>query len=146
MKKGFAFFVAIFMLFAFSGTVLAVEPSIVGVWSMPILKGKDKGKERAQVEIFEKNGVYSGKIVKLSALPANALCKACKDERKNKPLMGMLLLWDLKKEAGRYLGKVYDFDEGKEYKCSLTQVSPNKLMVTASLLFFSESHYWMRVK
>ncbi|MCK7509031.1 MAG: DUF2147 domain-containing protein [Desulfobacterales bacterium] len=39
--------------------------------------------------------------------------------RKDKPLMGLLVLWDLKKEAGRYVeGKVYDVDEGKEYKCS----------------------------
>ena len=146
MKRAFVFIMAIFILFAFSGVLPAAEPSLVGMWSMPILKGNDKGKERAQVEVFEKDGVYYGKIVKLSTRPANALCKACKNERKNKPLMGMLILWNLKKEAGRYLGKVYDFDEGKEYKCAVTQISPNKLMVTASLLFFSESHYWTRVK
>ena len=58
MKKGFAFVVAIFMLFAFSGVLTAAEPSMLGVWSMPILKGQDRGKERAQVEVFEKNGVY----------------------------------------------------------------------------------------
>ncbi len=61
--------------------------------------------------------------------------------------MGMLILWDLKKEAGRYVGgKVYDVDEGKEYKCTLTQISPDKLKVTACLLFLCESHYWTRVK
>ena len=146
MKKMFVFIVAFLMVFAFSGLLHAAD-SIVGVWSQPILKGKDKGKERAHVEIFEKDGVYYGKIVKLTTVPANALCTKCKKERKDKPLMGMLILWDLKKEAVRYVeGKIYDVEEGKEYKCSLAQIAPDRLKVTASLLFLSESHYWTRVK
>jgi uncharacterized protein (DUF2147 family) len=146
MKKVFVYGMAILVLLAMHGVSPAAEQSLTGVWSMPVLKGSDKGKERAQVEIFEKDGIYQGKIVKLSKAPANALCKACKDERKNKPLMNMLVLWNLKKEAGRYLGTVFDFDAGKEYKCTVTQISQDKLMITASLLFFSESHYWVRVK
>ena len=102
MKKTFVFVIAIFILFAFSGLLQAADPSIVGVWSLPFLKGKDKGKERSNVEIFEKDGVYYGKIVKLSpGVPANALCITCKKDRKDKPLMGLLVLWGLKKrQAG----------------------------------------------
>lgn len=147
MKKTFIFILAAFTLFAFSGLSQAADPSIAGVWSMPILKGKDKGKERANIEIFEKDGAYYGKIVKLSNVPANAVCTKCKDEKKDKPLMGMLVLWNLKRESGRYTGgKIYDVDEGREYKCSLVLVSPDRLQVTASMLFISESHYWTRVK
>lgn len=147
MKKMFVFILTGFLLVAFSGWSQAADPSIVGVWSMPILKGKDKGKERAHVEIFEKERVYYGKIVKLTIVPANALCAKCKKERKDMPLMGMLILSDLKKEAGRYAqGKVYDFEEGTEYKCSLSQVAPDRLKVTACLTFLCESHYWTRVK
>jgi len=105
MKKMFVFIVAFLMVFAFSGLLHAAD-SIVGVWSQPILKGKDKGKERSHVEIFEKDGVYYGKIVKLTTVPANALCTKCKKGRKDKPLMGMLILWDLKKKpAGMLKGK-----------------------------------------
>ena len=147
MKKTILILTALIFVMIFSVTSYAAAPSIVGVWSMPILKGKDKGKERFNVEIFQKDGIYYGKIVKLSTMPANALCKACKDEKQDKPLMGMLVLRGLKKEAGRYVdGKVYDVEEGREYKCSMVLVSPEKLQVTASLLFFSESHYWTRVK
>jgi len=147
MKKPFVFVIAVFMLLAFSGVSPAADPSIIGVWSLPILKGKDKGKERSQVEISEKDGVYLGKIVKLSTVPADALCTKCKKDRKDKPLMGMVIVWDLKREAGRYAeGKIYDVEEGKEYKCSMALMSPDKLKVTASLLFLSESHYWTRVK
>lgn len=147
MKKVLVFTTAFMMLFVFSGLSQAAEPSVAGVWSVPLLKGKDKGKEGSHVEIYEKDGVYYGKVVKLVSVPADALCTHCKRERKNKPLMGMLILWDFKREAGRYVGgRVYAVEEDKDYKCVMTLVSPDKLQVTASLLFVSQSHYWTRVK
>lgn len=147
MKKITMVLMALLLVASFLPAGYAADPSIDGVWSVPILKGKDKGKERSQVEIFEKDGIYYGKIVKLTSLPENALCTKCKKERKDKPLMGMLMLWNLKKEAGRYVeGKIYDVEAGKEYKCSIAQITPDRLKITASLLFLSESHYWTRVK
>ncbi|HPI51598.1 MAG TPA: DUF2147 domain-containing protein [Smithellaceae bacterium] len=147
MKKILIAFLALLLVASFLPAGHAADPSIAGVWSLPVLKGKDKGKERFQVEIFEKDGVYYGKIVKLTSLPENALCTKCKKERKDKPLMGMLMLWNLKKEAGRYVeGKIYDVEAGKEYKCSIVQITPDRLKITASVLFLSESHYWTRVK
>jgi uncharacterized protein (DUF2147 family) len=147
MTKRLIFLAVLLTAFVFTGIGQAADPSIIGVWSVPILKGKDKGKERSNVEIFQKDGVYYGKIVRLSTVPANALCTTCKDDRKDKPLMGMLILWNLQKEGGRYIdGKIYDVEDGKEYKCSLSLATPDRLKVTASLLFLSESHYWTRVK
>ena len=148
MKKGFMLFMVLIFCVAGVMPVWATDGSITGVWSMPVLKGKDKGKERLQVEIFEKDGAFYGKIVKLSSgMPPDAVCKACKNERKDKPLMGMLVLWEMKKESGRYVdGKVFDVDEGKDYKCSMALVTPEKLKVTACLLFLCDSHYWTKVK
>jgi len=147
MKKIMMALMTLLLMASFLPAGHGADPSIAGVWSVPILKGKDKGKERSQVEIFEKDGVYYGKIVKLTSVPENALCTKCKKERKDKPLMGMLILWNLKKEAGRYVeGKIYDVEAGKEYKCSIAQITPDRLKITASLLFLSESHYWTRVK
>jgi uncharacterized protein (DUF2147 family) len=148
MRKVFVFAVAVCMLFAFPGLSLAADPSIVGVWSVPVLEGKNKGKERSHIEIFEKGGVYYGKIVKLSNRPANALCTKCKGDKKDKPLMGMLVLWNLKKEAGRYVdGRVLYEEDGKDYNCTFFLLSPDRMKVTANiLLFFNESHYWTRVK
>lgn len=149
MKKALILLTVFVVCLAFSVTGWAADASITGVWSMPILKGKDKGKERLQVEIFEKNGAYYGKIVKLApGVPANALCTKCTKDRKDKPLMGMLVLWDLKKEAGRYAeGTVYDVDEGKDYRCSATLASQDKLKITACILsVICDSHYWTRVK
>jgi uncharacterized protein (DUF2147 family) len=148
MKKIIIISIAVIFCMAFSTAGFAADPSITGIWSLPFLKGKDKGKERSQVEIFEKNGVFYGKIVKLRpGVPADAICTKCTKERQDKPLLGMLVLWDLKKEAGRYAeGKIYDVEEGKEYKCTMTLMSPERLKVTACLLFLCESHYWTKVK
>jgi len=149
MKKGLILLGVLFFCVAFAAAGWTADSSITGVWSMPILKGTDKGKERLQVEIFEKGGAYYGKIVKLApGVPANALCTKCSKDRKDKPLMGMLVLWDLKQEAGRYVeGTVYDVDEGKDYKCSATLVAQDKLKITACILsMICDSHYWTRVK
>jgi uncharacterized protein (DUF2147 family) len=148
VKKAIIISIVFIFCMAFSAAGFAADPSVTGVWSLPTLKGKDKGKERSQVEIFEKDGTYYGKIVKLApGTPADALCTTCKKERKDKPLMGMLVVWDMKKEAGRYAeGKIYDVDEGKDYKSSMALMSPDKLKITACLLFICESHYWTRVK
>ncbi|KAF0155143.1 MAG: hypothetical protein FD159_2314 [Syntrophaceae bacterium] len=147
MKKAILFLMTFIFVITFSFTGYAADKSIIGVWSLPILKGKDKGKERSNVEIFEKDGIYYGKIVKLTTVPENTLCTTCKKDRKDKPLMGMLILWGLKKEAGRYVdGRIYEVEEGSEYKCSLVQITPDKLQVTACLMFLCESHYWTRVK
>jgi uncharacterized protein (DUF2147 family) len=151
MRKFFVFVLAVCLLFALVACSdhadQSREQSIVGVWSVPVLQGKDSGKERYQVEIFDKDGVFYGKIVKLSNRPSDALCAECKGDKKGKPLMGMIVLWNLKKEAGRYVdGKILDADLGKEYDCSLVLVKPELLKVTASLLFIKESHYWTRVK
>jgi len=48
------------------------------------------------VEIFEKNGLYYGKIVKLLLDPADSLCTNCKGDLKNKPVLGMVILKGLK--------------------------------------------------
>lgn len=149
MKKALLLLTTLLFVAAFSLQGWAADPSLAGVWSMPVLKGKDKGKERLQVEIFEKDGAYYGKIVKLApGVPADAVCTKCKKDRKDKPLMGMLILWDMKKEAGRYAGgSVYDVDEGKDYKCSIAMASQDKLKLTACLFsLICESHYWTRVK
>jgi uncharacterized protein (DUF2147 family) len=147
MKKTILLLMAVMLVMTLSLTSYAADPSIIGIWSMPILKGKDKGKERFNVEIFQKDGIYYGKIVKLSTGPANALCRTCKDDKKDKPLLGMLLLRNLKKEGSQYVeGKIYEVEEGKEYKCSMLLAGPDRLKVTACVLFLCESHYWTRAK
>jgi len=95
MKKNFLFLTAVFVCLVFSASGWAAASTIVGIWSVPIEAGKDKGKERSHIEIFEKNGLYYGKNVKLNNAPANLLCRKCKSEKKDQPILGMVVIRDL---------------------------------------------------
>jgi hypothetical protein len=50
------------------------------------------------VEIYKKSdGKYYGKVSQLLIKPADPNCTACKDDRKNKPILGMEIIRGLKK-------------------------------------------------
>ncbi len=110
MKKILAvsmFFVCIVM---FSSIYTYAQDPIIGTWVTVADKGADKGKNTSHVEIFEKNGLYYGKIVKLLLEPADELCTKCKGDLKNNPVVGMVILKGLKKtgKADKSLGMEYD--------------------------------------
>src|SRR5450759_1869969 len=104
MKKIVLFVAALVTLFIFSGISQAAEKNaakpvaakpvaaktqgpktIVVVWSVIGTEGADKGKERAQIEIYEKNGVYEGKYVKLPLNTPGEKCNACTGDKKDQP-------------------------------------------------------------
>jgi len=172
MKKIVLFVAALVTLFIFSGISQAAEKNaakpvaakpvaakpeaaksegpktIVGVWSVIGTEGADKGKERAQIEIYEKNGVYEGKYVKLPLNTPGEKCNACTGDKKDQPLMGMVMIYGMKKTGdNKYAdGKIYKTEAGKEYKCKLSLVDPNKLKVQGCIAFLCESQYWNRIK
>lgn len=64
-----------------------------------------------------------------------------------KVVMGMVILRDLKKEAGRYVGgKILKAENGNEYDCRIVLASQDKMKMTAGWLFLTEDHYLTRVK
>jgi uncharacterized protein (DUF2147 family) len=135
-------------LFVFSGISHAAESTIVGVWSFIGDEGPEKGKERAQMEIYEKGGVYEGKYVKLPLAAPGAKCTACTGDKKDKPLMGMVFVYGMKKTGNNEYsgGKVYETEKGKEYKCKLSLENPNKLKLQGCIGFICKTKYWNRVK
>lgn len=116
MKK--LLFTCIAMLMA----VLSYAQSgdIVGKWTTI----DDASKEaKSIVEIFKgKDGKYYGKIAKLLQKPENENCIHCKDDRKNKPLVGLEIIRGLKKDGGEFTGgTITDPKTGKTYKCTITR-------------------------
>ena len=78
-----------------SSLALANNDSPVGTWKTI----DDETKQaKALVQISESGGVLTGKIIKLFANP-DVLCDKCDGERKDKPVQGMTILWDLKKNG-----------------------------------------------
>jgi uncharacterized protein (DUF2147 family) len=143
-----------FVVVVFSATVKA-ESAIIGTWRTVADQGPDKGKAKSHVEIFEKNGVYFGKIIKLLLQPQETLCDKCEGDLKNKPMVGMIFLQDMKKsgkldeELGdEYTGgTIMDPDNGKTYKCKLW-VKGDVLTVRGFKGFslLGRSQQWFRVK
>lgn len=92
--------------------------SPVGVWRTI----DDKtGKEKSLVRITEVNGEFRGTIEKLFREPhedQNPHCEKCTGDKKNKPVIGMVIMTGLKHDGEMYSGgEILDPANGKTYKC-----------------------------
>jgi len=131
------------------------QSPLIGTWKTIDDEGPNKGKESSYIEIFEKNGVYSGKITKLLIDPPDKVCDKCKGDLKNKLLIGMLLLKDMKRTGNmdKKLGEEYtggtilDPDSGDIYKCKMW-VKDDVLTARGyiGISLFGRSQEWFRVK
>ena len=54
------------------------------------------------MRIVESGGVYTGKVEKIidPDAPKDAVCKDCTDDRKDKPVVGMTIIRNMKPSAG----------------------------------------------
>lgn len=103
--------------------------SLFSVMSFAQIEGKwktidDETKQaKSIVEIYKKtDGKYYGKISQLLIKPANPNCVDCKDDRKNKPILGMEIIRGLKKDGDEFTGgTITDPKTGKTYKCTITR-------------------------
>ena len=116
----------------------------VGIW---VTVDDETGKEKSHVEVYEKDQKLFGKIIKLLLKPQNTVCEVCEGERKNKPLVGMVIISNMKKRGNKWEGgKIYKADAGKEYNGFLKMNGPDKLVVTGKVLFITKSQTWKRLK
>jgi uncharacterized protein (DUF2147 family) len=127
--------------------------SLFGVLSFAQIEGKwktidDETKQaKSIVEIYKKGDQYYGKISQLLIKPANPNCVDCKDDRKNKPILGMEIIRGLKKDGDEFTGgTITDPKTGKTYKCTITR-SGNSLNVRGyiGLSFIGRSQTWQIV-
>ena len=111
------------------------------------------GKEKSLVRIVETGGVYSGKIEKLldPSSPQDATCKDCKDDRKDKPVLGMTIIRNVKAHADDKTlfdgGDILDPNNGKVYRVRLRPFDDGKkLEVRGYLGPFYRNQTWLRVE
>jgi uncharacterized protein (DUF2147 family) len=78
---------------------------------------------RSLVEISERDGALSGRIVRLFRKPgedANPRCVDCKGDRHNQPVLGMTILWNLHRDGDRWDGgEILDPESGETYRVTL---------------------------
>lgn len=91
--------------------------SPVGVWETI---DDSTGKARSYVEVYEQNGKFYGKITKLLLRDDNPKCEKCPKLKKDKPIIGLVIIEEMPKHKGFWKGgTILDPESGKNYKCSL---------------------------
>lgn len=109
------------------------------------------GAPRAQVRIYRQGEAYFGQVVaNLVPEEADSRCTGCKDERKDQPVVGMVILRDLKVEAdgaGFGGGDILDPESGSVYRCVLHLEGEGKRLNVrgyVGLSLFGRSQTWLR--
>jgi len=127
---------------------LAQGESPAGLWRTV----DDKtGKERSLVRIVDNAGVFEGKVEKLLKRQPDddpdGLCRKCEGDRKDKPIVGMTILWGLKKDAEQFTGgEILDPKNGKIYRAKMKLLEGGRKLevrgyIGVSLLGRSQTWY-----
>lgn len=124
--------------------------SPVGTWRSI----DDKTKlERSIITITEESGELKGVVEKLFDQPGDDpahLCKECKGERKDKPILGMTILWGLKKDGDTWAGgEIFDPKNGKTYRCKMTLSEDGKSLNVRGFIGISligRTQIWHRMQ
>lgn len=131
-------------------TVSAQNLSPVGLWKTI---DDETGKERSYVRIVDVNGSLEGTVEKLFKQPGDnpdQLCDKCKGDLKNKPIIGMKILWDLKDAGGVWKGgKILDPNNGKTYRCKMTPLEDGSQLNVRGFIGFSligRTQTWHRLE
>ena len=120
--------------------------SPIGLWKT----FDDKtGAPRAIVRIYEQDGRLFGKIV-ASFTPGaeHRVCAVCGDERKNQPILGLIIIRNMKHTDEDYSGgDILDPDTGSVYHCKFHVEAGTRLVVRGYIGFslLGRNQNWQRV-
>ena len=131
----------LFFFTLFSWHLAAQSP--IGTWESV---DNYTGKARSYVEIYEENGQLFGKITKLLDVDSNTLCDQCEGDKKNAPILGMVIIEKVKPYRGYWRkGKILDPTDGTVYGCSLW-LEDGKLKVKVKhWTGLSQTQTWIKV-
>ncbi len=135
--------------FGFSAISALAQMTPAGLWKTIDDDGKT---EKSLVRISESAGVVSGVIEKIfDPAKQDSKCDQCTDERKDKPVVGMVILRNVRQDAddkGLWSGgEILDPNNGKTYKTRLKPVDGGKkLEMRGYIGFFYRTQVWQRVE
>ncbi len=121
MKKILISISVLFFIVLFSGISNAQD--IVGQWKTI---DDETNEAKSVVEIWKNpsDGLYYGKIIKIFPKPGddpNPLCENCPGDKKNKPIIGMVIITKMKKVDKNLWddGEILDPESGNVYDCKM---------------------------
>lgn len=140
----------LFLSTLFLGSIVWAQNAIVGQWKTI---DDETGKPKSIIEIYEKDGVFNGKIIKLFREPnedQNPKCDKCSGDKKDQLILGMQNLNDLKKDSDTRWsgGEILDPNNGKTYSCKAELLDGGKKLNLRGFIGFSligRTQTWERV-
>jgi uncharacterized protein (DUF2147 family) len=126
----------------------AADPSPVGLWKTI---DDHTGKPRALVRITEANGEYQARVEKTFPHPgedSNPKCEKCEGARQHQPVIGMTILWGLRRQGDEYQGgEILDPENGRVYRARIKLENAGKKLDVRGFIGFSlfgRSQTWVR--
>lgn len=135
-----------FTLAALFVITLMCSQTLIGKWKTI---DDETGQAKSIIEIYEQNGLYFGKITSLLQKDDQGkVCEKCSGADKNKPIEGLIILKNLKKEGKSFEGgHILDPKSGKIYKCEISFVHENEIKVRGyiGISLIGRNQVWKRV-
>ena len=131
---------------AAADTAAAGSDSPVGLWKTI----DDKtGAARAIVRIYEQDGRLFGKI-EGSFKPGaeHRVCEVCTDERKGQPMLGLIIIRNMKHTGDEYSGgDILDPDTGSVYHCKMHVEGGTRLVLRGyiGISLLGRNQTWQRM-
>ena len=108
------------------------------------------GKSRSIVELYDTgNGTINARVLRvLDPGKPNPVCDRCEGERHDKPVVGMVIAWNLWPKGGRLEGgSILDPDNGKVYSVRMTPVAGGEKLEVRGFLgvsWLGRTQVWLR--
>lgn len=127
------------------------EPSAAGLWEQVDEKSN---KPESWFSIVEKDGVYTGTLVKIFPKPGDPppeswRCTKCEGAEKNAPVQGLALIKGMKRKGLKYEdGTIMDPRDGTVYRALMELSSDGKQLEVRGYLgmaLFGRSQMWNRL-
>ena len=122
--------------------------SAIGLWKTI---DDNTGKVKSLVRIYAVGDEVRGKVEKVFVEPGaepNPVCMKCEGDMKDKPVVGMVILYGLKLDGKEYNGgKILDPNNGKVYSSKLTVADGGKTLNMRGYIgtpMFGRTQTWLR--
>jgi uncharacterized protein (DUF2147 family) len=106
---------------------------------------------RGTVRIYEENGMFFGRIeTSFNPEEVTALCDKCAGNRKDAPVIGLVILRGMSKHGSEYEGgDILDPETGSVYRCRFTLSGDGEHLLVRGYLGFSifgRTQTWIRME